>query len=82
MGVPPKPPGLIVFKGLFVLYNKSGRLLPDPLKTSFQNILSVKISASQVWLGSYTPSHPISSYICIAYGHILDKRINTYFNRL
>jgi hypothetical protein len=39
MGVPPKPPGLIVFEGLFELYNRSSGLLPDTLKTSFQNIL-------------------------------------------
>jgi hypothetical protein len=39
MGVPPKTPGLIAFEGLFELYNRSGRLLPDPLKTSFQNVL-------------------------------------------
>jgi hypothetical protein len=39
MGVPPEPLGLIVFEGLFELYNRSSRLLPDPLKTSFQNVL-------------------------------------------
>jgi hypothetical protein len=38
MGVLPKPPGLIAFEGLFELYDRSGGLLPDPLKTSFQNI--------------------------------------------
>jgi hypothetical protein len=38
MGVPPKPLGLIAFEGSFELYNRSSRLLPDPLKTSFQNI--------------------------------------------
>jgi hypothetical protein len=38
MGVPPKSLGLIVFEDLFKLYNRSSRLLPDPLKTSSQNI--------------------------------------------
>jgi hypothetical protein len=37
----------------------------------------VKISASQVWLGNYTPSHLISSYIYMAYGHILAGTIKT-----
>jgi hypothetical protein len=34
MGVLPKPPGLIAFEGLFELYNKSNKLLPDPPKTT------------------------------------------------
>jgi hypothetical protein len=29
------------------------------------------MSASQVWLGNYAPSHFISSYIYVAVGHIL-----------
>jgi hypothetical protein len=37
----------------------------------------VKISASQVWLGNYTPSHLISSYIYVAVGHILAGIIKT-----
>jgi hypothetical protein len=40
-------------------------------------IESVKISASQVWLGSYAPSQLISSYIYVAYGHILTGTIKT-----
>jgi hypothetical protein len=39
MGIPPKPLGLIVFEGLFELYNRSSRLLPDPPKTTWQNDL-------------------------------------------
>jgi hypothetical protein len=43
-GVPPKPLGLIVFEGSFEIYNKSGGLLPNPLKhppkTFSQNILA------------------------------------------
>jgi hypothetical protein len=35
------------------------------------------MSASQVWLGNYTPSHLISSYIYMAYGHILAGTIKT-----
>jgi hypothetical protein len=38
---------------------------------------AVKISASQVWLGSYASSHLISSYIYVAYGHILAGTIKT-----
>jgi uncharacterized membrane protein len=30
-----------------------------------------------VWLGSYAPSHLISSYIYVAYGHILAGTIKT-----
>ena len=37
------------------------------------NPKSVKISASQVWLGSYASSHLISSYIYMAVGHILNS---------
>jgi hypothetical protein len=37
----------------------------------------VKISASQVWLGSYASSHLISSYIYVAYGYILAGTIKT-----
>jgi hypothetical protein len=40
-------------------------------------VLSVKISASQVWLGSYASSHLISRYIYVAYGHILASTIKT-----
>jgi hypothetical protein len=40
MGVPPKPLGLIAFEGLFELYNRSSRLLPDPPKTTWQNNLA------------------------------------------
>jgi hypothetical protein len=40
MGVPPKPPGLIAFEGLFELYNRSNRLSPDPPKTTWQNDLA------------------------------------------
>jgi hypothetical protein len=40
MGVPPKPPGLTAFEGLFELYNRSSRLLPDPPKTTWQNNLT------------------------------------------
>jgi hypothetical protein len=32
MGIPPKPLGLIIFEGLFELYNRSNRLLFDPPK--------------------------------------------------
>jgi hypothetical protein len=38
---------------------------------------NIKISASQVWLGSYVSSHLISSYIYVAYGHILAGTIKT-----
>jgi hypothetical protein len=34
MGVPPKPLGLIMFEGLFELYNRSDGLLLDPPKTT------------------------------------------------
>jgi hypothetical protein len=40
MGVPPKPPGLIAFEGLFELYNRSSGLSPDPPKTTWQNDLA------------------------------------------
>jgi hypothetical protein len=40
MGVPPKPPGLIAFEGLFELYNRSSGLLPNPPKTTWQNNLA------------------------------------------
>jgi hypothetical protein len=40
MGVPLKPLGLIVFEGLFELYNRSSGLSPDPSKTTWQNNLA------------------------------------------
>jgi hypothetical protein len=40
MGVPPKPPGLTAFEGLFELCNRSGGLLLDPPKTTWQNNLA------------------------------------------
>jgi hypothetical protein len=40
MGVPPKPPGLTAFEGLFELYNRSSGLSPDPPKTTWQNDLA------------------------------------------
>jgi hypothetical protein len=64
MGVPPKTPGLIAFEGLFELYNRSGRLLPDPLKTSFQNVL---------------PKRPLKisfqSFLQTVYSYIIDSHI-------
>jgi hypothetical protein len=33
--------------------------------------------ASQVWLGNYTPSYLISSYIYVAVGYILADTIKT-----
>jgi hypothetical protein len=44
MGVPPKSLGLIAFEGLFELYDRSGGLLPDPLKTASQNVLQNVLS--------------------------------------
>jgi hypothetical protein len=35
------------------------------------------MSACQVWLGNYTPSHLISSYIYMAVGYILAGTIKT-----
>jgi hypothetical protein len=52
-------------------------LNPESTNPSNNKQQSVKISASQVWLGSYVSSHLISSYIYVAYGHILAGTIKT-----
>jgi hypothetical protein len=77
-----------MFAGICIDPDKRTRDIKKPTKITDNFILSisyyrerldktVKISASQVWLGSYASSHLISSYIYVAYGHILAGTIKT-----
>jgi hypothetical protein len=78
MGVPPKPSVLIAFEGLFELYSRSNRLLPDPLKISFQNILPkrfLKTSPQSVFL-KYPPKTSFeNNFMHIVYSCIIDLHI-------
>jgi hypothetical protein len=76
--VPSKPLGLIVFEGLFELYNRSSGLLPDPLKIFFQNILSkysLKISFQNILLKHPPKTSFQNNFLQTAYSHIIDSYI-------
>ena len=69
MGVPPKPPGLIAFEGLFELYNRSSGLLP---------ILSKRLS--KTFSQNIFPKHPPktffqTNFLQTAYSHIINSYI-------